>query len=194
MREEAQLWLSDSAFALNKPTCTRTSIMADATVVSNKLAMSKALGAAFLNHQVEQLEKSVHSGGNWRERRNPDSWRAGETKKAFGAPKIIQRRREESNEEKKKYPDGPKAEREYERRERRSEDGKAQKDADIVVVDATVLVHGLYHLKKWCREGREEIVIVPLEGEPLISHCCLSPVSYRSLCPSAVLSFPTPST
>ncbi|EJF60936.1 hypothetical protein DICSQDRAFT_87461 [Dichomitus squalens LYAD-421 SS1] len=138
--------------------------MADATVVSSKLAMSKALGAAFLNHQVEQLEKTVHSGGNWRERRSPDNWRAGEAKKGFRGPKIIQRRGDESAEEKKRYTEGPKAEREYERRERRSEDGKGQKDADIVVVDASVLVHGLYHLKKWCREGREEIVIVPLEA------------------------------
>ena len=38
------------------------------------------------------------------------------------------------------------------------------KDADVVVVDASVLVHGIEHLKRWCRNGREEIVIVPLEG------------------------------
>ena len=39
-----------------------------------------------------------------------------------------------------------------------------EKDADIVVVDASVLIHALGQVKKWCREGREEIIIVPLEG------------------------------
>jgi hypothetical protein len=39
-----------------------------------------------------------------------------------------------------------------------------EKDADVVVVDASVLVHALHQVKRWCRDGREEIVIVPLEG------------------------------
>jgi hypothetical protein len=39
-----------------------------------------------------------------------------------------------------------------------------EKDADVVVVDASVLVHALHQVKRWCREGREEVVIVPLEG------------------------------
>jgi len=49
-------------------------------------------------------------------------------------------------------------------RRRSSDDDKEDKDADVVVVDASVLVHALYQVKKWCRDGREEIVIVPLEG------------------------------
>ena len=138
--------------------------MADAKVAPNKLAMSRALGAAFLNHQVEQLEKSVvHTGGgNWRGRRSPETWRGGETKRTFSGtnPKIMKRRNDDGEETKVKT-EGQRTDRE----ERRSEDGKSHKDADVVVVDASVLVHGLYHLKKWCREGREEIVIVPLEGE-----------------------------
>lgn len=39
-----------------------------------------------------------------------------------------------------------------------------EKDADVVVVDASVLVHALHQVKKWCRDGRAEVVIVPLEG------------------------------
>ncbi|KAI0764260.1 hypothetical protein BD413DRAFT_483111 [Trametes elegans] len=134
--------------------------MADAKVAPNKLAMSRALGAAFLNHQVEQLEKSVHSGGSWRGRRSPDNWR-GDAKRTLSGPghKGAKRRSDEVGEERQKW-DGSKTERE----ERRSEDGKGQKDADVVVLDASVLVHGIYHLKKWCREGREEIIIVPLEA------------------------------
>ena len=132
------------------------------------MAMSRALGAAFLSHQVEQLEKSVHTAGNWRERRNPDNWRAGagDTKRSFAGPKVIQRRRDDSVEGKPRQP-SPKMEREHERRDRRSEEGRGTpKDADVVVLDASVLIHGLYHLKKWSRDGREEVVIVPLEGEP----------------------------
>ncbi|KAI0820917.1 hypothetical protein BC628DRAFT_1329386 [Trametes gibbosa] len=146
--------------------------MADAKLAPNKLAMSRALGAAFLNHQVEQLEKSVHTGGgpggngNWRGRRSPEAWRTGDytTKRIAPGPgvKIMKKRGEE---------DGAERERERERTqtaekpERRSEERKGgQKDADVVVVDATVLVHGLYHLKKWSRDGREEVIIVPLEA------------------------------
>ena len=142
--------------------------MADVTVAPNKVAMSRALGAAFLSHQVEQLEKSVHTAGNWRERRNPDNWRAGagDTKRCFTGPKIIQKRRDDSVESRPRQP-SPKMEREHERRDRRSEEGKgSHKDADVVVLDASVLIHGLYHVKKWSRDGREEVVIVPLEGEP----------------------------
>jgi hypothetical protein len=46
-----------------------------------------------------------------------------------------------------------------------SEEARGDKDADIVVVDASVLVHALHQVKKWCRDGRDEIVIVPLEGQ-----------------------------
>ncbi|EIW53008.1 uncharacterized protein TRAVEDRAFT_53425 [Trametes versicolor FP-101664 SS1] len=133
--------------------------MADAKVAPNKLAMSRALGAAFLNHQVEQLEKTVHTGGNWRGRRSPETWR-GETKRTVSGPgpKIMRRRNDDGE-------DRPRAESETAVREdRRSEERKVQKDADVVVVDATVLVHGLYHIKKWCREGREEVIIIPLEA------------------------------
>lgn len=135
--------------------------MADATVAPNKLAMSRALGAAFLSHQVEQLEKSVHTGGNWRGRRSPETWR-GDTKRTPSGPgpKIMKKRTEDPGQARART-ESQKPERE----ERRSEERKGQKDADIVVVDATVLVHGLYHIKKWCREGREEVVIIPLEGE-----------------------------
>ncbi|TFK80911.1 hypothetical protein K466DRAFT_503057 [Polyporus arcularius HHB13444] len=137
--------------------------MADTKLASGKLAMSKALGAAFLNHQVEQLEKSVHTGGtggNWRERRTPESWRAGEAKRNTSGAKVVKKRSDDGGRSLGRHAEGQRTERE----ERRSADGKGNKDADVVVVDATVLIHGLYHIKKWCREGREEVVIVPLEA------------------------------
>ncbi|KAH9899702.1 hypothetical protein C8Q73DRAFT_816861 [Cubamyces lactineus] len=94
----------------------------------------------------EQLEKSVvhthNAGGNWLGRRSPKTWRGAETKRSFSGVNSAYRDREE----------------------RQSEDGKSHKDADVVVINANVLVHGLYHILRWCREGREEIVIVPLEA------------------------------
>lgn len=39
-----------------------------------------------------------------------------------------------------------------------------EKDADVVVVDASVLVHALSQLKKWCKDGRPEVILIPLEG------------------------------
>ncbi|KAJ7112994.1 hypothetical protein C8R44DRAFT_234521 [Mycena epipterygia] len=127
--------------------------------MADKKAMSRALGAAFLNHQVEQLEKSAASG-NWRSRApNPQSSpkrgpqpgsNATIATTAKPAPRkknagvlIIPR-------------DTPPAS------VRRSMED--EKDADVVVVDASVLVHALHQVKKWCRDGRAEVVIVPLEA------------------------------
>lgn len=109
--------------------------------------MSRALGAAFLNHQVEQLEKTVGPGsGNWRDHRR--------TQPRTEMPGKVIRRKDGDGVE----IDGGDG------RVRRREDARPQKDADIVVVDASVLVHALHHLKKWCRDGREEVVIIPLEA------------------------------
>jgi len=121
--------------------------------------MSRALGAAFLNHQVEQLEKSVSATGptqNWRQPRNSparnivDSNRnTSQIHKPRGAPAGI-------SIAKKNDFKGLES-------ERQKETAKVEKDADVVVVDASVLVHGIGQLKKWCRDGRQEVVIIPLE-------------------------------
>lgn len=111
--------------------------------------MSRALGAAFLNHQVEQLEKSVvnrgPSSGNWRDRdrRGPqaktaaDAVRGKRVQPTFVAPtpKLA-----------KMQP-------------------KQDKDADVVIIDASVLIHDIAQLKKWCRPDRKETIVVPLEGQ-----------------------------
>ena len=143
-----------------------------------KLAMSKALGAAFLSHQVEQLEKSVSGSGpgNWRERRT----QGGEGRRTpSGGPRVVKKRSDEGQKEWARLPEGQRADRleredvgrGYRDRDREKErEREKEKDADVVVVDASVLVHGLYHLKRWCRDGREEVVIVPLEGECVICH------------------------
>ncbi|KAG6830084.1 hypothetical protein H0H87_009297 [Tephrocybe sp. NHM501043] len=157
------------------------------TVSPNKVAMSRALGAAFLNHQVEQLEKSVSgttgpASGNWRRRQSPPAGTTvvnGNAKQPPMAPgiKVASRRPgEESQAARKARAPGrdPNAgiiriqpqdvQRKSKDEERAKECRRDDKDADVVVVDASVLVHALYQLKRWCREGREEIIIVPLEA------------------------------
>ncbi|TFK68932.1 hypothetical protein BDN72DRAFT_841239 [Pluteus cervinus] len=170
---------------------------------ANKIAMSRALGAAFLNHQVEQLEKSVHNGpggnyGGWRDRRytpqphhneysgkRTSSYQSGGYKAVSpggGNPlssspltgtspgktgdglgqRVAGRKqsgdigfltRDRAGDTTNGF-----------RRRSNEEDREVSKDADIIVVDASVLVNALYQVKKWCRDGREEILIVPLEA------------------------------
>lgn len=135
------------------------------------MAMSRALGAAFLNHQVEQLEKSVSakSNGPWRERRyaspqaNADSMRGPHHNNDLqakpripsgGSVRIAKRGGEEF----------PELERKDDIMKKDMSRNEKEKDADMVVVDVSVLVHAIGQVKKWCKDGREEIVIVPLEG------------------------------
>jgi len=128
--------------------------------------MSRALGAAFLNHQVEQLEKSVtrsspRSIGNKNRisahHRPTDLPRslANPSKPASTTPhgiKVLKK-------------NGPGSDLPYSVAEPPHKRGtRIEKDADTIVVDASVLVHGLMHLKKWCQDGRDDVVVVPLEA------------------------------
>ncbi|KNZ80301.1 hypothetical protein J132_06417 [Termitomyces sp. J132] len=109
--------------------------------------MSRALGAAFLNHQVEQLEKSVASArGTGRD-----------IGLGVSAVKIQPQSQSQDVRRREKEKEGERVKEEKKEKEN-------MKDADVVVVDASVLVHALYQLKKWCRDGREEVIIVPLEA------------------------------
>lgn len=137
--------------------------------------MSRALGAAFLNHQVEQLEKSVTNGpgmGNWRERdrRNPQARKDHPSANVRGGGDRGVRRAQPQAQDMKfvKSPtreDVPQGRVEVNMGRRSHEEPRGvEKDADVIVVDSSVLVHALYQVKKWCRDGRQEILIVPLEG------------------------------
>ena len=128
--------------------------------------MSRALGAAFLSHQVEQLEKSVNNrtpgAENWRDRRVPRSDQAGRnpTEQHHNSPGALTSRRVSGSPPKQRIDDRPLRD-PLEKKQKR---GRNAKDADIIVLDASVLIHALGQLKKWSRDGREEIIIVPLEG------------------------------
>jgi len=129
--------------------------------------MSRALGAAFLSHQVEQLEKSVNTRTpgteNWRDRRVPYSDKGGRNpgEKYPNSPGAQTPRRVSGSPPKQRIDDRPVRDPSNRKQKR----GKDTKDADVIVLDASVLIHALGQLKKWSREGREEIIIVPLEGE-----------------------------
>lgn len=189
--------------------------------------MSRALGAAFLTHQVEQLEKTVSAGPgsrNWRDRdkkpphtsNHPNQALFGQRqskpgelwipdgngrgtfgrKRGGGASRRLgggERERE------REFPGegggGPKI---LNRNTRKEEGGlgnrfgeaqtrkiqRKEKDADVVVLDASVLLNGLWQVKKWCRDGRDEIVIVPLEGvfSSYLDYCSGSQAPPLSIC------------
>jgi hypothetical protein len=152
------------------------------TAVSNKLAMSRALGAAFLSHQVEQLEKSVQSvdlrGNNWRnrnegrrDRRPASDYDRGNRSQTNGANlrgplpvggiRIATKNSPNNAFDRSanaRFTDG----------DREPRLNKAEKEGDIIVLDASVLVNALGQVRKWCRDGRDEILIVPLEGVSFI--------------------------
>lgn len=150
--------------------------------------MSRALGAAFLNHQVQQLEKTVETGFASNPRMNnafapggPKGPRRGEAPgrgRNHGDRGVAGGKRgryavgnggARSGNGVRGGVDGEHA-RDLERNSDLDEKEKdGGKDADIVVVDASVLVHAIGELKKWCRPKREEIVIIPLEGKSSFS-------------------------
>ncbi|KAH8113105.1 hypothetical protein DFH11DRAFT_1511060 [Phellopilus nigrolimitatus] len=110
----------------------------------NKDAMSRALGAAFLSHQVKELEKTVSDGTKPRDRRGSRGGGPRPPRNVRPAPGRRSGDREHSSEREDRYP--------------------GKKDASVIVVDASVLVHALGQLKAWCGSNREEVIIVPLEA------------------------------
>lgn len=119
--------------------------------------MSRALGAAFLNHQVEQLEKTVNgpTSGNWRDRKATANTNAqGSNRRGAttgNSPRAAAPQRKRGNGE-------------IVGTRKSTEEERKDKDADTIVVDASVLIYALYQVKKWCRDGRQEVMVVPLEG------------------------------
>lgn len=118
--------------------------------------MARNLGAAFLNHKVEELSKKTQAAEFQRNRERRGS-RGGV---AGGQRPSTRNGRQLRNDEATKGFRNNDGEHSSEREDR----PVGRKDANVVVVDASVLVHALGQLKAWCRNNREEIVIVPLEG------------------------------
>jgi hypothetical protein len=110
------------------------------------------------------------SSGNWRDRERDNRRQSPTGGVLYNATSANPKRPSVKPPRKKVTHDFVVERREKREARRSSEDaklgkGNKDKDADVVVVDASVLVHALHHVKKWCREGRDEVVIIPLEGK-----------------------------
>ncbi|KAF8335357.1 uncharacterized protein EI90DRAFT_321232 [Cantharellus anzutake] len=156
--------------------------MTEQTKISeNKDRMSKALGAAFLGHQVEQLENRAFTGASGRGGRGrggrgrpwagPDSQARGSAGNpvarsnvrgggSSGVPVLIPPKEHAQVGRKRSFtlhpdPDAkPIVPRERERTAM----------ANIIILDASILVHALGQVKRWCKEERKEILVIPLEA------------------------------
>lgn len=117
--------------------------------------MSRALGAAFLSHQIEQLEKSVNrpSRGS-----RPGGGRGNSKRGSFLSSRQGPQSIPGKNSKEKHGDDSG------EPKPSGASNDVIHKDADIVIVDASILVYALEQLKVWCKKNREEVVIIPLEG------------------------------
>jgi hypothetical protein len=148
----------------------------------SRTSMSRALGAAFLSHQVAELERKAanqrnraprgrggRSGGARRSDRDqdydPDFDRA-RAKAAFGisttaADEGSWRRRPLSSDDTASESTSPP-------RPRIPLGGQSERNAplaDVIVVDASVLIYALGAVQRWCHDGQTQVV-VPLEGMP----------------------------
>ncbi|KIY43204.1 hypothetical protein FISHEDRAFT_78707 [Fistulina hepatica ATCC 64428] len=134
-----------------------------------KGAMSRALGAAFLNHQVEQLEKSVE--GNWRERAakiKSSDFRSGNGRAGDDGFDNTRPRRGNRGSKKGGH------EKNRDRQTKRS-NGRASAEEDIplppdetriVVIDVSLLIHSLPLVKRWATSKDKEafVLVIPLEA------------------------------
>ncbi|CAE6438804.1 unnamed protein product [Rhizoctonia solani] len=151
----------------------------DPQVDRNRTSMSRALGAAFLNHQVAELERNAGNqrnkttrGRGGRARRSdrdrddydPDFDRA-RTKATFGinnAPveEDSWRRRPQSSDDTASESASPP-------RPRIPLGGahhnRNTPPADVIVIDASVLIYALGAVQRWCHDGQTQVV-VPLEA------------------------------
>ncbi|CUA74345.1 hypothetical protein RSOLAG22IIIB_05507 [Rhizoctonia solani] len=149
----------------------------DPQVDRNRTSMSRALGAAFLSHQVAELERNAGNqrnkaprGRGGRPRRSdrdredydPDFDRA-RTKATFGinntpADEDSWRRRPQSSDDTASESASPPRP-----RIPLGHHNRNTPLADVIVVDASVLIYALGAVQRWCHDGQTQVVI-PLEA------------------------------
>jgi len=126
-----------------------------------KAAMSRALGAAFLSHQVAQLERAVaNSTSNPRDSTAPrrGGGQRGRGRGAGPAPGAGT---------------GPGPKRAAAHRAHTSDDDNRSAQLppglSAVVLDASVLIYAPGAVKRWCKDDNGPDLVVPLEGKFSIS-------------------------
>ena len=151
----------------------------EAQVDKNRTSMSRALGAAFLSHQVAELEKKNvnqrsraprgrggRSGGARRTERDQDydpEFDRARTEATFGivtngADEGSWRRRTQLSDDTPSESTSPPRT----RGAPRGDHGRNKSRADVIVVDASVLIYALGAVQRWCHDGQTQVVI-PLE-------------------------------
>ncbi|KAG1891639.1 uncharacterized protein F5891DRAFT_1211213 [Suillus fuscotomentosus] len=129
---------------------------------------------AYADHWRTRIGTRGPASGNWRDHCHPQA-DLGNTNRRSVINHTPKQRPSSGNRSAKKsvaeaVPEREHSEAKVQKPRKSSQEVRGDKDADIVVVNASVLVHALHQVKKWCRDGRDEIVIVPLEEGNESSH------------------------
>ncbi|KAG9118919.1 hypothetical protein FRC07_006312 [Ceratobasidium sp. 392] len=153
----------------------------DPPVDRNRTSMSRALGAAFLSHQVAELERNANGprgrpargrggsrgGGGRRAEKDQDydpEFDRARAKADFGITPMngdegSWRRRPQSSDDTASESASPPRPRAI----NNAQNARGTPRADVIVIDGSVLIHSLGAVQRWCRNGRTEVVI-PLEA------------------------------
>ncbi|KZS87680.1 hypothetical protein SISNIDRAFT_460611 [Sistotremastrum niveocremeum HHB9708] len=133
--------------------------------------MSRALGAALLAHQVEQLERSVNTKSNHYDSNNGGNhWRGRHNRhRSDSHPRQQNESRRANTRDDNRHEgfDATPTPRVNGRRSPNAVNGTPDNQsstADVVITDASLLIHAPSQLRKWCQQSRSETVIVPLEA------------------------------
>lgn len=134
--------------------------------------MSRALGAAYLGHQVAKLESRVNSADS--SAYSPsNSPRGGRGRGPRGGGRVWTPERGGQRTRKRSFALHPVGAEPDSEPQQTSTPGPGQfppvpKEkpimANVIVLDASALVYALGQVKRWCKEERKETLIVPLEG------------------------------
>ena len=135
-------------------------------IPQQRVLMSKALGAAFLSHQVEQLENKVNKieinkrGGHATDSLSHDHSLRHDQEDRSPKPSASSPHRMTRGRGAARLP----SDRTQHYQSRKSSGG-SEHHFETIVIDSSVLIHALDQVYKWCKPHRSETLIVPLEGK-----------------------------
>ncbi|KAG8872992.1 hypothetical protein FRB98_009270, partial [Tulasnella sp. 332] len=137
--------------------------------MADKEKMSRALGTAFLTHQVAQLEKEVFNsdkvtyngrGGSGR----GGSGNGGKRGRGGGRGGGGRGGRIQFPTDQQQQPQRQRFDSSTGRPVRGNTAVETKQIAERLIVDASVLIHALSQVREWSKDDRKEIIVVPLEA------------------------------